>query len=292
LRGVAVAELEGIEARDVLLNVALVDGGEVVAERPLTVRFVENAVSVVAVVTRNCRTVRCPGMACVDGRCVDPGCSPDDIEACGDARCSADAQCRAEGPCREGRCLEGLCLAAPTAECVLDAGTPDAGRPDAGRPDAGPGCVATDAGPPVDAGSVTDGGLRVVSCRDPVPRCSDELPLHCDYRSLSGCEHAPCADPWEYRTSTGDCARAAEACCLGEACAFNHGVDLPSGHFLRHYIWGFGTCAGDCCWRCWQLQGMGEPVPGAERCRSGRARCIETVPRGESYLSAGYCECE
>jgi len=306
LRGVRVATFEGIATTDVRLRVQLLDdAGGVVAERPLAVQLDAAAVSVVVVITRNCAGVVCPGpeaTACVDGRCVDPRCAPGAPEACGEAACGADAECTSRSACVDARCVEGLCLQVPVVPCGPDAGVPDAGmmdagRPDAGRPDAGAECVVRDAGPAPSSGAdamveLADGGLIAVRCADPPPRGPTDPPFGCEPSEINGCRFGACDEVGEYRRSDGECVRATVACCRSEACAFNHGTDLPSGHFLRHYLWDFGVCAGnDCCRDCPRLA-LDGGVPGAERCRSGRARCVETIPRGDCYAGGGYCFCE
>lgn len=159
-----VAEFSGIESGRRAVLVELLRGSEIVLSRRLAVR-VDESVIVLAVLTRDCRGVVCPGSGarageteCLGGRCVDPECSSLDLALCGAGECLVDADCTSATACVSPTCVEGACLelpnpaactageyCQPAAGCLplpdMDAGAgpgPDAGLRDAGPADAGP----------------------------------------------------------------------------------------------------------------------------------------------------------
>lgn len=170
-----VAELHSVPVGPAWVRVRLLDGpGALVAERLITTE-VRGVHAVTALFSRDCLDVVCPGpgdpehaSACYGGRCVDPACTPETPERCGELACARDADCEAPAaPCARAGCVDGACFAVtvmgvceedawcdPDRGCRPlslpppddagaprhDAGPPDAGTPDAGTPDAGPGC--------------------------------------------------------------------------------------------------------------------------------------------------------
>jgi hypothetical protein len=104
---------------------------------------------------------------------------------------------------------------------------------------------------------------------------------------------APCPRTDQVRAEDGTCAVAPRECPDRSACVMTAASNLPAGHFLRTFMWDLSDCAGhDCCLDCVRSSRTGDAVPGAWRCRSGVAHCIETVERGECILSSGYCVCD
>lgn len=70
-------------------------------------------------VTRACLGVQCPGAdggdlsSCIAGRCVDPRCTVDAPEFCGDlAFCASSLDCPPVAACATQNCDEGICIAA------------------------------------------------------------------------------------------------------------------------------------------------------------------------------------
>jgi len=113
-----VAELEGVPSGSARLRVMLFRGDDaMLAERVVTLD-VDGATAVTVVVTRDCEEVACPGTAdptalsaCLGGRCVDPRCTVETPEACGDAECASNADCPPPAAsCAESVCLDGTCL--------------------------------------------------------------------------------------------------------------------------------------------------------------------------------------
>jgi hypothetical protein len=164
--GRRVAEIDGLAAGSTLpLRVELMAAdGRAIAARPVRVTF-EGRTAVTVVVTRDCTGVACPiaggdplATACLNGRCVDPACTPETPDACGEPSCSAPSECADGSMCATPVCVAGTCL--------LDAEAGRCGRDEYCDPEAG--CRAlptpTDSMPPADAG--VDGTL-------PLPRCAD-----------------------------------------------------------------------------------------------------------------------
>lgn len=163
--GVRVAELE-LDSAQARVTVTLRQNGRDVGERELIVELDENRV-VTAVITRDCEGVSCPE-ACLNGQCVELGCTPETPERCPSSSvCSADDECAMPAvSCVASRCLAGACLAEPvdgacdaTQWCDPESGCAalpvmiDAGPADAGPVDAGGGCAPSTAdcnGDPMD----------------------------------------------------------------------------------------------------------------------------------------------
>src|SRR5699024_1724979 len=97
-----VAEIGGVAPGQRWLRARLTDTvGALVAERLVTVAVSGNVV-VTLVITRDCVDVACPGpgdpssrTTCFAGHCVEPTCSVEHPEACGDPECTTAAECPA-----------------------------------------------------------------------------------------------------------------------------------------------------------------------------------------------------
>lgn len=149
--GRRIAELTALEAGRVRVRVELLDGARVVGAREMLVELdVDRAVT--AVIGRACEGVSCPE-ACLNGECVEPGCTPETPElcppetGCDDASdCAAPAADCAAASCEAGACLDapvqGACTATeycdPTEGCRAIPRPADAGPPEA---DAGSSCA-------------------------------------------------------------------------------------------------------------------------------------------------------
>ncbi len=114
---VRVAFFENLTFGTYAVQVQLADfAGVVVAERTTIVELRED-LALTVVVGSACRGVTCPGAGdspeestCSNGRCVDPRCSAETPEFCGET-CISDADCDAGavGTCIAGTCLYPLC---------------------------------------------------------------------------------------------------------------------------------------------------------------------------------------
>lgn len=116
LEGARLAQLEGVAPGDHTVTVRLVGAsGRVLGARDVRVR-VDGAVGVTVVITRDCAGVVCPAgdpalSACLDGRCVDPACTPEAPERCPPPACAADGDCAAPAAaCGAARCQDGVCF--------------------------------------------------------------------------------------------------------------------------------------------------------------------------------------
>ncbi|MBX3273976.1 MAG: hypothetical protein KF729_27170 [Sandaracinaceae bacterium] len=176
---------------------------EVVADTARTVR-----------ITRDCRDVECPGsgppafLACLQGRCVDPRCSPEEPEYCPPVTCETDPDCAPPAiTCADTRCVTGTCFVYSTgARC------PDGSycHPDVG-------CVPDEEPPP--------------DCLGPVCSTGDE----CVIGRLDCEEEARCL-PWAVALPGSACRRGecAATDCLGlplevEVEGAGHVVSEPAG---------------------------------------------------------------
>ncbi len=112
LEGVRIAELEGLPAGDVGIQLNLVMDEANFARRVRVA--LEGRTGVTVVMTRACRDVACmDGTAngCLNGICVDAACTEENVAACGDAVCTTDAECAtAASDCATPRCVAGACL--------------------------------------------------------------------------------------------------------------------------------------------------------------------------------------
>lgn len=124
LSGSRVAEVAGLGGPQADLEVALLrsDGEEVVARR-LLVEVRGGLQAVTAVITRDCRGVSCEEAsgACFNRQCVDPRCSLEDLEACGDAACATSDDCEGGSECASAVCQDSACLvSADDTRCGAD----------------------------------------------------------------------------------------------------------------------------------------------------------------------------
>ncbi len=122
-----VGDLEGITPGNYRLEMSVSNSsnGRIVTERPVLVQ-VESNLSVTVPITRSCVEVACPPrddpekIACLGGQCVDPRCSVEAPQFCGDALCTNDADCAIESSCAQGECVLGVCWAVSTGETCPD----------------------------------------------------------------------------------------------------------------------------------------------------------------------------
>ncbi len=239
LRGVRIAEIDGLSAGPLYVRVsALAAGGGVVVGRVTSVNL-RGRLALTVVLTRTCSGVTCPPegapnlIACHGGRCVDPACSPEDPTACGDGQCDSAHPCAAGPPCVALTCASGACLATPDdAACLATQ-----------RCDVTLGCVARDMMTP-DAGHCA---ARETACTDGddddcdgATDCADD---DCDAVSCGGngelCAAGVCACPGS--SPEGDCGNALDDDCDGAAdCADTDCAALVCGPRGE-------TCAGTAC---------------------------------------------
>jgi hypothetical protein len=210
-----------------------VDGGPVLVERCVTTNVSSDRVIRIAL-TSDCVGVTCPAATgdpafdqCVNGRCVDPRCDPDDPStasyccdrtalgaSCDDSTfCASDGDCEAVASCSGGTvCASGICVTpdedtCPAGEyCDTARGAclsePPLVDPDAGRPDAGMAIVdaaIVDAFAGLDAPGLDAPGLdayELDAAMDPdaysapdacVAEICDEADNDCDRNIDEGC---------------------------------------------------------------------------------------------------------
>jgi len=122
IAGVRLADIGDVTAGTHLLTAVVKNGTEVVIVRRVRVD-VDGNQGVTVIVTRDCRGVTCPtaadpsATACLSGRCVDEGCSPENPDACPAPACTADVDCVATAACAIGHCESGACLFADDGSC-------------------------------------------------------------------------------------------------------------------------------------------------------------------------------
>ncbi|MAQ16028.1 MAG: hypothetical protein CMN30_14720 [Sandaracinus sp.] len=117
LEGVRIAEFDGLTRGELTVRVELLTlEGDRLALRD-TVLDLRGDHALTVLITSSCADVACPGAddpaeltACFGGRCVDPSCSPENLEACGPSTCETDAECGGASECSFGACVEGECL--------------------------------------------------------------------------------------------------------------------------------------------------------------------------------------
>ncbi len=115
VRGVRVLSSE--ETGDVLVNVTLLLDDAVVQMRRVRAE-ITSSLGVTVVITRDCGDVACPGdgsltaTECLGGTCVEPECTPETPELCGDALVCDETECAATvtSDCASASCQEGSCL--------------------------------------------------------------------------------------------------------------------------------------------------------------------------------------
>jgi len=118
----AAARVSEIELRRgvVELEVQLLDRDSRTVARRRAVVQLGQVTSATLVVSSACVDIDCGPMACLAGECVDPTCTEENPEACGEG-CRSDTECTdREVDCLIGRCLGGACLTPPS-----DAACPD-----------------------------------------------------------------------------------------------------------------------------------------------------------------------
>ncbi len=132
LDGTTVAELDALAGPVANLAVTLRGESGTLVERRLVVT-VRGATQIVTVVlTRDCFGISCEEAtgACLNARCVDPACTDENPDACGEARCDAAADCGASGTeCSAVECRDGSCLEVPDgSQCTApETCTPERG---------------------------------------------------------------------------------------------------------------------------------------------------------------------
>ena len=262
LDGRRVADFDALVAGSRTVDVALLDASRaVVAERRVQVTLTES-LGVTVVVTRDCRGVSCPGVAddpthvaCNGGHCVDPGCTPETPELCGDMGCASDADCPPRSSCARESCETHACIARPNdASCATGeyCAVEDGCRPDpTARPDGG--CTtethtfyrdadgdgvgvstdtmnATDCAPP--PGYVAEAG----DCDDTDPTRSPDAPEACDGidNDCDGAADGARADGW-----CGAQRACADGVCEGRTrLAFGHWTTCLRAASGSFYCWG------------------------------------------------------
>lgn len=247
--GVRVADFGTVATGDHTVKVTLITGFDLVVEREVLVTVTTSRV-ISVLLTRGCIGRACPASACSARGCVDPRCSADAPERCGDASCARDADCTPASTCAVARCLEHACVTVPRpTSCPtgmycstetgcetlgdMDGGTVDASAPDLDATsslDGGDGEAPTDAGPSglctnaVDTAAIIasyDGGtvddLAAACARGcftpPLDECVTQCLVDRTHR-LSG----QCASCW------GTAAKCSADNCL-VACALDPGSD-------------------------------------------------------------------
>ncbi|MFK7988847.1 MAG: GLUG motif-containing protein [Sandaracinaceae bacterium] len=121
LEGVRLAEFEGLEGGEILAQVFLQQGDQVVAQRAV-VNVLENDQLITVLITRDCRDVECgePSSAtCLGGRCGSSECTPQTPENC-EPECVGDADCEGGSPCSAPVCVTGLCVEAPDGDACVE----------------------------------------------------------------------------------------------------------------------------------------------------------------------------
>jgi hypothetical protein len=122
-----VALFEGLADGTYEVDAAVVDldGAPVAARR--TIVEIHEDLALTVVIAGACRDVECPGpgddpdaTACAGGRCVDPRCSPETPDLCGEV-CASDAACPDVAGV-SGTCVEGVCLYPACAEGTCEIG--------------------------------------------------------------------------------------------------------------------------------------------------------------------------
>jgi hypothetical protein len=157
-QGSRVAEIDGLQAGRTFVRVRLKRHAVVIAQRVVDLQ-IDQSFALTVVITRNCATVTCPGAgdpegfsACLDGRCIDPRCTPATPELCGDSFCSDDSDCVAGPGCTASSCVRGACLCEAPMGGVDGGPPPDGGVPDSGSLECTPGATEMDTVPCGDCG--------------------------------------------------------------------------------------------------------------------------------------------
>ena len=281
LGGVRIAEFSGLGS-SANLRVSLLDAdGSVLAERDAVV-VLRGSFAVTILITSDCGMVRCPNAenaaltTCVGGRCVDPRCTVETPEFCGDLGCSTDSQCASPTACAVGTCLDRECfLRARDAECEpgFYCDLSDGCLPAGDDPDAGPVCDTMEYACADGMDEDCDG---LIDCADP-----DCLDVECD-------DGSACTDN-DACSGSGICAGRAIDCddanpCTDDSCDAESGCSYANNTATcsdGRWCNGEESCAdGVCaegeppcplfcnessesCEECTSLADCGEPVTGA-----------------------------
>ncbi len=291
LSGRSIADLTGLDSGRADVQVRLLDasGRLVVARR--TIVEVSGRFAVTVIITRDCRSVSCPGVGgdpnatqCLGGRCVPPECSPDALVTCGGALCAADSDCpQPAAHCARARCdaASGVCLITP-ASGGCGAGTfcdPDLGCQPVPGSDAG---MPTDAG--VDSGCAGGGPCDTGNpCERGTTDCSSGSPV---------CVSAgPASAGIECRASAGPC-DVAESCDGASTTCPPDGF-APSGTSCTGGSCdGTGTCVAGC--DAGTPCATGNPCAvGAIDCSTDSPVCMATGPAAAGTpcrAAAGVCD--
>lgn len=128
LEGVRIATWESVSPGVHEIGTELVDASGALVASQRTVVRVDGSTGVTVLITRDCANVRCPregdspeAVACVAGRCVDPGCAGTNLDRCGEPQCVADLDCETGLACVVGECRDGLCFQPlDPAMCTVD----------------------------------------------------------------------------------------------------------------------------------------------------------------------------
>jgi hypothetical protein len=147
IAGRRIAELEELRAGVYLLRVELLDEeGARVDGRPVQVTVERQRLATV-VVPRGCGGLTC--RPCLGNRCVDPACTEETPEACGEPACAVDADCPGGAACATARCVAGACLLEPDGATCGDGEYCDPDR----------GCRPLQGAADRDGGVPSDGGV-------------------------------------------------------------------------------------------------------------------------------------
>ncbi|MFK7992229.1 MAG: RCC1 domain-containing protein [Sandaracinaceae bacterium] len=127
-RGERIAELPVDPSLARTVQVSLFDaaGDETVTATVLAEQRDDQVVTVV--ITRDCRSVVCPGEGedagatrCLAGGCTVPECLTGAEESCPDPECAVDSDCPSASACSQGVCSDGVCFVGPSDDrCGTD----------------------------------------------------------------------------------------------------------------------------------------------------------------------------
>ncbi len=282
VRGLRIVELDVNNSRVELRARLLAADGRRIADRRQLVE-VRGTTGVTIVITRDCEGIACPDeQECLDGQCVEPGCSPERPELCGTlVLCGRDEACTqpnamcARAVCEGSLCfdqeIEGACAA--NEYCVPEEGC-------VARPD-----EMTDAGPMPDSTVSPDAG----GCGDPcVVGCRAGV-LDCGTGECVGNDPADAGTLC--RATTGECD--IEEMCDGVSTTCPDDSFVMTGTACAEgFCDGSGNCASGC------TPGMACPRAnpcerGVIDCSSGTPECIADGPNDagiECRASAGECD--
>ncbi|MAQ16104.1 MAG: hypothetical protein CMN30_15105 [Sandaracinus sp.] len=302
LAGERIANFSGLGPGIHLVSVSLIgSGGEVVSSRRVSAD-VRGSSTVTVVITQSCRDQVCPAEGdddslteCAGGRCVDPRCSPEAPELCGD-RCESDGECPAASACTRGVCTDGTCLVAPDDDSCGAARICDLED----------GCVSID-GSCAPRESLCDDGVDedcdgVTDCADPDcagASCDDGVfcngPDHCEAGRCAAHEGSSCerlCDEGGRRcvdcNDDGNCGAPVE----GAWGPCEAAIDDCSGQGVRRREVRVPTCVDGGCTEVTTTQTEACPVPRPEGSAcggDGRVCCGGACSRLDSNDHCGAC---